>query len=118
MLIEGSVKGKEGTATSATDLSPLRLLVVDDNSQVREACCKVAEDLGFAVTEAGTIAVAREILKLKETNIVLLDVTRPENGSLSFLELMRILHPETLVVVMSACATISSAVATMRTAPF
>jgi DNA-binding NtrC family response regulator len=114
MLIEAYGKEKDRTVSSATDLSPLRLLVVDENTQVREACCKVAEDLGFAVTEAETILIAQEILKRKETSIVLLDVTRPENGSLQFLKLMRMLHPETPVIAISASATISSAVATMR----
>lgn len=90
------------------------MLVLDENTQVRKACCEIAESLQFTVTETGNAGAARRILKGKNTAILLLDMTHPENGSLTLLKEMKVLCPETLVIAMSARATISSAVDTMR----
>ncbi len=92
----------------------LQLLVVDQNIQVRRACCEIAESSEFIVTETESTEVAREALKHKEIAILLLDVTHPENGSQSLLEEMKALYPETPTIVMSARATIEAAVDLMR----
>ncbi len=92
----------------------LRLLVLDQNTQVRKACCEIAESLEFTVAEAESSAVAREILKQRKTAILLLDVTHPKNGNRSFLGEMKTLHPETPVIAMSANASISDVVEIMR----
>jgi DNA-binding NtrC family response regulator len=96
------------------DLPLMRLLVVNENTEVRSAFCEVASCLGFLVDETGSAVTAREILVRNQTDILLVDVTRPESGAQSLLEEMKALCPETLVIVMSARATIASAVDTMR----
>ena len=107
-------RSEELTANPATNLLPLRLLVVDDSIQVRQMCCEVAEYLGFVVVETEAITAAREILLRKDTAILMLDLTRPEGEGQSLLAEMRSLYPDTLVIGMSASATIDSAVETMR----
>jgi DNA-binding NtrC family response regulator len=92
----------------------MRLLVVNENAEVRKAFCEVAVSLRFLVDETESAVTAREILVRKQTDILLLDVTRPESDAQSLLEVMKALCPETLVIVTSACATIASAVDTMR----
>jgi DNA-binding NtrC family response regulator len=95
-------------------LQPLRLLVVDESSQVRQMCCEVAERFGFVGTEAETILSGREILERQETAVLVLDLTRTESEGQSLLAEIKSLSPNTLVIGMSASATIASAVETIR----
>jgi two-component system response regulator HydG len=96
-------------------LQPIRLLVVDESDQVRQMCCEAAENFGFVGVEAGTIPAARKILARKDTAILMLDLTRQEGEGQSLVAEMKSLCPNTLLIGMSASATIASAVETMRT---
>jgi two-component system response regulator HydG len=58
---------------------------------------------------------ARTALKAHMADIVLLDLKLPGGGGLPLVEEIRTLYPETVVVVMTAYATVSSAVEAMRT---
>lgn len=98
----------------AGERQSLRLLVVDENAPVRRAFCEVGTSLGFLVDETGSTEAARQVLAGRHTDILLLDVTRIESGGQSLLEEMKAHYPETVVIVMTACATIAAAVETMR----
>lgn len=92
----------------------LHVLVVDDDAAVRQTCCSIAEGMGCAVVGAETVAQARRILKLRKVDVLLLDLKLPDGGGLMLLEQVNALYPETAVVVMTAFATVSSAVEAMR----
>jgi DNA-binding NtrC family response regulator len=91
-----------------------RLLVVDESDQVRQMCCEAAENFGFVGVEAETIPAARQILERKDTAILMLDLTQQESEGQSLVAEMKSLCPNTLLIGMSASATIASAVETMR----
>src|SRR5258707_12006027 len=103
------------TVNPTAYLRPMRLLVVDESDQVRQMCRDSAENFGIIVTEAETVSAARKILKRKNTAILILDLTRPEGEGQSLVAEMKSLCPNTLLIGMSASATITSAVETMRT---
>jgi DNA-binding NtrC family response regulator len=92
----------------------LRLLVVDDDAPVRRACAEIAAGLGFSVRAADSVPAARSALLQSPADILLLDVKLPGGGGLLLLEEVRELYPRTVVVVMSAFATVDSAVEAMR----
>jgi len=92
----------------------IHVLVVDDEESMRKACCEVAAGLGFAVAEADSATSARELLKHQRIDLLLLDLKLPGGGGLPLLEQVKALHPDTAVVVMTAFATVSSAVEAMR----
>ncbi|HEU4635127.1 MAG TPA: sigma-54 dependent transcriptional regulator [Edaphobacter sp.] len=92
----------------------LHVLVVDDDLAVRQTCCTIAEEMGCAVVGAGTVSQARRILKLRKVDVVLLDLKLPDGAGLALLEQVNALHPDTAVIVMTAFATVSSAVEAMR----
>jgi DNA-binding NtrC family response regulator len=92
----------------------LHVLVVDDDSAVRTACLKIAEGMGCAVVGAENVARARAILKHQKIDVLLLDLKLPDGGGLALLEQVKTLYPETAVIVMTAFATVSSAVDAMR----
>jgi DNA-binding NtrC family response regulator len=95
-------------------LPQLRVLVVDDDSPVRNACAEIAASLGFITQTAESVATARLALAHSSIDILLLDLRIPGGGGLSLLEDIRIQHPQTIVVIMTAFATVNSAVESMR----
>jgi two-component system response regulator HydG len=94
--------------------SPLRILLTDENSEIRNAFSDVARSLGFLIDQADSATAARKILERKQIDIFLLDVTRAESQNQSLFEEMKVLYPETLVILTSACGTIESAVTAMK----
>jgi DNA-binding NtrC family response regulator len=103
---------------SAEHLDPMRgllhVLVVDDDEAIRKACCKIVAGMGFAVVGADSATEARAILKHQRIDLLLLDLKLPGGGGLPLLEQVKTLHPDTAVIVMTAFATVSSAVEAMR----
>jgi two-component system response regulator HydG len=95
-------------------LGLLHVLVVDDDESVRKACCQIAAGMGFPVVGADSATTARAILKHQRIDLLLLDLKLPGGGGLPLLEQVKTLHPDTAVIVMTAFATVSSAVEAMR----
>ena len=102
-------------STDADRLPPLRVLVVDDDTPVRNACSEIATSLGFATQSADSVSTARLALAHSSIDILLLDLKLPGGGGLSLLEDIHAHHPQTIVIVMTAFATVNSAVESMRT---
>jgi DNA-binding NtrC family response regulator len=107
----GGVEQQEG---SGELIGLLHVLVVDDDEAVRKACCQIAKGMGFAVVGADSATAARTILKHQRIDLLLLDLKLPGGGGLPLLEQVKTLHPDTTVIVMTAFATVSSAVEAMR----
>lgn len=92
----------------------LHLLVVDDEAPIRNAVAEIARKRGFSVHTAEDTQTARAALAAHLADIVLLDLKLPGGGGLVLLDEVRTLYPEALVVVMTAYATVASAVEAMR----
>jgi len=95
-------------------LPALHLLVVDDDEAVRNACCEIARKMGFAVVAAPDLEAGRAILKHRKVDLMLLDLKLSGIEGLSLLEEVKNLNPDTSVIVMTAFATVASAVEAMR----
>ncbi len=93
----------------------LHLLVTDEDPVVRAACCEIATDLGFIPQQASTIAAARALLLGQAIDILLLDLRPPADEVLELLDEITTVDPDLAVVVMTAYASIQSAVELMRT---
>jgi two-component system response regulator HydG len=102
-------------ASAEEHLAQLHLLIIDDDPPVRSACAEIAGGMGFATRMADSVAAAREALAAGPVDLVLLDLRLPGGGGLAVLDEIRSSHPETLVLIMTAYATVSSAVEAMRT---
>ena len=110
----GSSPGERSAAENAPRRQ-VRVLIVDDDQPVRSACAEIAEGLGFSVQTADAIPTARAELARGPIDIVLHDLKLPGGSGLSLLEEIRARHPDTIVIVITAFATVSSAVEAMRT---
>ncbi len=109
------VVDKDAKKSGAEHIALLHVLVVDDDEMVRKACCQIALEMGFAlVLGADSATSARGILKHHRIDLLLLDLKLPGGGGLQLLEQVKTLHPDTAVIVMTAFATVSSAVEAMR----
>jgi DNA-binding NtrC family response regulator len=91
------------------------VLIVDEDAAVRSACCEIVARLGYLPHGVDGASAARGLLRNNSIDILLLDLPGPATDGLALLEEIKALHPETAVVVMTAFATIPSAVEAMRT---
>jgi two-component system response regulator HydG len=110
----GGAAASEATEPAAAHMELLHVMVVDDDEKVRKACCEIAGRMGCTVVGAGNALAAQAILKDHPIDLILLDLKLPGGGGMALLEQVKTLHPETAVVVMTAFATVSSAVEAMR----
>ena len=68
---------------SDSDITPLRLLLVDDEPDLREPLASYLERQGFAVRQAASAAEARSIIAQDVPDLVLLDIMMPGEDGLS-----------------------------------
>jgi two-component system response regulator HydG len=92
----------------------LCLLIVDDDASLRGACFEIAKSMGFVPLAAGSVPEALNVLAQHTVDMLLLDLKLPGGGGLQLLGEVRRLYPRIGVVVMTAFATVSSAVEAMR----
>lgn len=96
----------------------LNLLVVDDESVVRESCREVAETLGFACSVAGTFEEAVQVIENSTVDLILLDLRMPSCNGLDLLQEIKRRYPEIAVVIMTGYASVHSAVQAMKAGAF
>jgi two-component system response regulator HydG len=95
-------------------VAQLHLLIVDDDPPIRSACSEIAGGMGFATRMADSVSAARAALALGPVDLVLLDLRLPGGGGLALLDEIRSSYPKAIVMVMTAYATVPSAVEAMR----
>ncbi|HMC07966.1 MAG TPA: family 2B encapsulin nanocompartment shell protein [Actinomycetota bacterium] len=78
-----------GSATGQRATSPLRILVVDDDEQVRQALLRTLGSVGYEVTGVGSAAEARRALEEEDYAAVLLDVRMPGESGMELLRFIR-----------------------------
>ena len=98
----------------ASGSGPLHLLVVDGDATVREACCATAGQLGLRAIAVEDLHEARAVMEGATVDLVLIDPRFRQGGGLDELAEMRALLPEAALLVMTDCASVTSAVEAMR----
>jgi DNA-binding NtrC family response regulator len=102
--------------TTDDDVRPdlLNVLIVDDERAIREGCREVAESLGFTTLTAENAAAAYKQLESRSIDIVLLDMKLPGANGLEVLQEIKRRRGEAAVIMMTAYASVHSAVHSMK----
>jgi two-component system phosphate regulon sensor histidine kinase PhoR len=95
-----------------------RILVVDDEPRIRDACKLVLEECGYDVSLASTGAQALEKIPADHFDIVLLDLMMPEMSGFEVLAKVKLLDPDTAVIVITGYATLEHSVDAMKKGAF
>ncbi|MCX7805015.1 MAG: ATP-binding protein [Planctomycetota bacterium] len=91
--------------------APERILVVDDEPGMREGCRRVLAGEGYEVECAADGAEGLEVFKAKRNfSAVLADLKMPRMGGLELIEAIRRLDEDVVLIVITAYATIETAV--------
>jgi len=91
-----------------------RILVVDDEEIVRESLSAWLEKDGYTLATAPDGETAVERIKNERWSILLVDLKMPGIDGLQVLEEAKKLQPEAVAVIMTAYATVDTAVAAMK----
>jgi DNA-binding NtrC family response regulator len=92
----------------------VKILVVDDEEVVRDSLQELLSEEGYLVGKASDGLKAVEMLKDEEWHILLVDMRMPGLDGLSLLKTVNQLQPHSAVVIMTAYATIGTAVESMK----
>src|ERR1700683_823285 len=92
----------------------LNLLIVDNERSIRDACREVALSLGFVAHVADSAEHAYRLLQTHSIDAILLDLRLPGASGLEALRHIKSQRPEALVIVVTGCGTVQSAVQAMK----
>ena len=93
----------------------MHVLILDEDSAVRSAVSEIASGRGFQPYAVRSVDAAREHLRGNSTDILLLDLKATSGQAMELLDEVKTMRPDTSVIVMTAYATVTSAVEAMRT---
>jgi two-component system response regulator HydG len=88
-------------------------LVVEDDPPVSQACLEVASAMGFETALADSIASAHQVLT-QPVDVILLDLKLPGGSGLCLLNEIQTRHPSAIIIIMTAYATVDSAIEALR----
>ena len=97
---------------------PARILIVDDENDMLNACRKIFTALGHKPFLADSGALAIQFLQQEEFDLILCDLFMPEIDGVQVLEKAKEVAPFTPVVIFSAYGTIDRAVSAMKLGAF
>ena len=94
------------------------LLIVEDDTPMREMLDSLFGEEGYAVHQASTANAALGLVRDTDFDVVLSDIKMPGKSGIEMVAELRQLRPDTPVVLMTAFGSIDSAVEAMRAGAF
>jgi DNA-binding NtrC family response regulator len=91
-----------------------RILVVDDEEIIRDSFSFVLEKEGYTVENAENGQVALNKIQKEPFDIIITDLEMPEMKGIELLERVRVLSPQSFVLIITAYASIETAIAALR----
>ena len=99
---------------SQSNRKAFNILVVDDELSIRDSLKEWLEEADFSVDMAASGADALEKLSQKTYQLMLTDIKMPQMSGVELLKKVKQDHPDLCVVMMTAYATVETAVAAMK----
>ena len=94
------------------------VLVVDDEKRIRDVCSRMLSEEGFSVETADDGLAGLEMIESRHYDIILLDLMMPGLSGLEVLERVKVLHPDTVIVVITGYATLEHSIEAMKNGAF
>ena len=95
-----------------------RILVADDEKEILVSCRKILERAGYEVATATDGEEALKILKSSRFDLFLVDLRMPGRGGLEIVSLARSLDPSMMIIMVTAYATLDTAVEAIKRGAF
>lgn len=95
-----------------------RILVVDDEERIRDACRMVLEDEGYYVALADSGENGLKMIEACHFDVILLDLMMPVLSGLDVLPRLKERHPDTAVIVITGYATVEHSIEAMKEGAF
>jgi DNA-binding NtrC family response regulator len=92
----------------------VRLLIVDDDEQMRQTLVRRFQRQGMTVTSAGSAEDALPLIQQQRFDVALLDLHLPGLGGIELLERLKAVQPELEAVMLTAHGSIDTAVLAMK----
>jgi DNA-binding NtrC family response regulator len=99
-------------------MAAAQLLLVEDDTAMRQMLESLFRQEGYAVSEAASAAAALDLARQTEFDVVLSDIKMPGKSGLELVGALRELRPDMPVVLMTAFGSIDTAVDAMRAGAF
>ncbi|MCC6507607.1 MAG: sigma-54-dependent Fis family transcriptional regulator, partial [Pirellulaceae bacterium] len=95
-----------------------RLLIVDDEVELKDALCETLADEGFETTGVTSGQAALEQLAQRDYELVISDLMMPGISGIELLRTVRQMHNQQLFIIMTGQGTIQTAVEAMKLGAF
>ena len=109
-----AMQGHMRTESADGEMTPIRVLVVDDDATFRRSVERILKSLGFEVTTASDGVRSLELLAVSPVDVLLLDLVMPGMNGLDVLRKVKALNSAAEVVLMTAHGDVDSAVAALK----
>jgi two-component system phosphate regulon sensor histidine kinase PhoR len=103
---------------SPEETSRIKILVVDDEPRIRDACRMVLSEEGFDVALAADGKQGLEMIQKDHYDIILVDLMMPVLSGFEVLAHVKERHPDTVVIVITGYATVEHSVSAMKQGAF
>lgn len=90
------------------------ILIIDDEANLRRSLAIILKKAGYSVTSAGNGEEAFQYLQAGAYDLIFLDLKMPDVNGIDILPQIRSLYPETPVLILTAHATLESAIEAVR----
>lgn len=100
------------------ELPSPKILVVDDEERIRDACTMVLEEQGYDVATADNGELGLKMIEEKHYDVILLDLMMPNLSGLEVLPQLKERHPDTAVIVITGYATVEHSIEAMKKGAF
>lgn len=95
-----------------------RVLVIDDEERIRDACSRLLTEAGFEVACAGNGENGLQMIREQHFDIVLLDLMMSGLSGFDVLAEVKSVHPDTVIIVITGYATIEHSIEAMKKGAF
>lgn len=91
-----------------------QVLIIDDDPGMRSTLLDILEDAGYEVMGYGKGSEALDWLKKNPFDVVIVDIKLPDMDGMKLLEEIRLINPESAVIMMTGYASVESAVEALK----